>query len=132
MVRVCKASVRSRRCGQASFTLELEPPRGLASPAYPGRFMRLISAKTFSSRYFAEGDQPDPRTVHGWVAKGVVPGRIINKVAYVDAEAFENSTGNTLADRILGNTGQSVIQSATNGGGGPRLSAQKTATAGRN
>lgn len=63
--------------------------------------MRLVSAKTFSCQYFAEGDRPDPRTVHGWVAKGVVPGRIINKVAYVDAEAFEISTGNTLADSLL-------------------------------
>jgi len=65
--------------------------------------MRLVSARTFSCQYFAEGGRPDPRTVHGWVAKGVVPGRILNKVAYVDAEAFENSTGNTLADSILRN-----------------------------
>lgn len=74
-----------------------------------GLRMRLISARTFSRHYFAAGDQPDPRTVHGWVAKGAVPGRIINNVAYVDAEAFENSTGSVLADKILiGSAAKSV------------------------
>jgi hypothetical protein len=85
--------------------------------------VRLVSAKTFSSQYFAEGDRPDPRTVHSWVAKGAVPGRIINKVAYVDAEAFEHSTGNTLADSILRNLSKPstpIAGSGTSVDGRPR------------
>ena len=63
--------------------------------------MRLIRAETFAQRYFAPEDQPDKRTVRTWVENGTVPGRIVGVMTYVDAEAWEKSTGNAIADRIL-------------------------------
>lgn len=63
--------------------------------------MKLIRASTFAERYFDAGDRPDKRTVRSWVESGIVPGRIVGTVVYVDAEAWERSTGNSLADRIM-------------------------------
>lgn len=64
--------------------------------------MKLIRAQTFAKRYFGPEDEPDLRTVRSWVGNGTVPGRIVGVIAYVDAEAWEKSTGNALADRIMG------------------------------
>lgn len=64
--------------------------------------MRLQKATAWAATYFAEGSRPDPRTARRWVAEQIVPGRIINGVAYVDLDEWENPrTGNPLADRIL-------------------------------
>jgi len=64
--------------------------------------MKLIRAETFAARYFDEGDKPDPRTVRSWVQNGVVKGRVVGTITYVDAETWEQTTGNALADKILG------------------------------
>lgn len=63
--------------------------------------MKLIRAETFAKRYFAAEDQPDKRTVRTWVENGTVPGRIVGVMTYVDAEAWEKSTGNAIADLIM-------------------------------
>ncbi|HEU0198345.1 MAG TPA: hypothetical protein VFQ88_14185 [Nevskiaceae bacterium] len=63
--------------------------------------MRLITTHEWAARYFSASSRPDKRTIYGWVAKGVLPGRIIRKLAYVDEDAWLESTGDALADRIL-------------------------------
>ena len=63
--------------------------------------MRLMSAKRFAAKYFDEGEGPDKRTVKAWVEKGIIAGRMVGTHAYVDADAWEQSTGNPLADKIL-------------------------------
>lgn len=63
--------------------------------------MRLIRSETFAARYFAEGDAPCKRTIKTWVENGTVAGRIVGMLVYVDADAWERSTGNAVADRIL-------------------------------
>lgn len=62
--------------------------------------MRLVLARTWIGRHFDEGDAPDERTVRDWVRRGEIPGREIGRRTYVDDEAFTQSTGNALADRI--------------------------------
>jgi hypothetical protein len=64
-------------------------------------WMRLITAKNFAIRYFDETARPDPRTVTGWVKRGLVRGRMVGTKAFVDAEAWEATTGSRLLDRIL-------------------------------
>lgn len=65
--------------------------------------MRLQKATTWAETYFEEGSRPDPRTARGWIEKQIVPGRMINGVAYVDLDEWEQQpcTGNPLADKIL-------------------------------
>lgn len=67
--------------------------------------MRLMRAKTFSERYFDPADAPDERTVRGWVECGSVPGKLValgtRTMTYIDADAWEERTGNALADRII-------------------------------
>lgn len=62
-------------------------------------------ASTFAKRYFDADDQPDPRTVRSWVEKGKVAGRVVGSTTYIDADAWEASTGNALADKIIGKFG---------------------------
>lgn len=62
--------------------------------------MRLLLADTWVSRRFDPNDAPDTRTVRAWVRQGQIPGREIGRRVYVDDEAFCDSTGNALADRI--------------------------------
>lgn len=65
--------------------------------------MRLIRAKTFAERYFDAEDAPDERTVRAWVEAQIVAGKVVGRLTYVDADAFEAGgfTGNELADKIL-------------------------------
>lgn len=65
--------------------------------------LRLITPSEFAARYFEEGSAPDARTIRTWIEQGIVPGRVIGKLYYVDAGGFERagSTGNDLADLIL-------------------------------
>lgn len=64
--------------------------------------MRLQKATLWAETYFEEGSRPDPRTARRWVEEQVVPGRMINGVAYVDLAEWEQPrTGNPLADEIL-------------------------------
>lgn len=67
--------------------------------------MRLISPQTFAKRYFDEADTPDERTIRSWVELGVITGKLINtgrrKQVYIDADAWERTTGNKLADEVL-------------------------------
>ncbi len=63
--------------------------------------MKLIKASAFIKRYFHEDEKLDLRTVRSWVEKGEVAGRIVGLNTYVDVEAWEASTGNKIADRIL-------------------------------
>lgn len=63
--------------------------------------MNLIYPATFAARHFDEAARPDPRTIRRWVRDGLLPGREIAGRCYVDEEAFLNSTGDALADRIL-------------------------------
>lgn len=60
-----------------------------------------MSVAAFIERYFDPGSGPDSRTVRSWIDQGVISGRVIGKLDFVDAAAFERSTGNALADRIL-------------------------------
>ena len=55
----------------------------------PRETMRLILAKKFISAYFDKGSAPDPRTVRSWVETNEVPGRIVGKQTYIDADAWE-------------------------------------------
>jgi hypothetical protein len=63
--------------------------------------MRLITAQVFSQRYFDPDCRPDKRTVRAWVEKGRVPGKVVEPHIYVDADAWEASTGDAIADKIL-------------------------------
>ena len=60
-----------------------------------------VRAETFVLRHFDPKDAPDLRTVRDWVRTGKLPGRDFGRRTYVDEEAFLNSTGNALADKIL-------------------------------
>lgn len=64
--------------------------------------MRLVLAETFVERHFDPKDAPDLRTVREWVRSGVLPGRELGRRVFVDEEAFLASTGNAIADKILG------------------------------
>ena len=64
--------------------------------------MRLVLAETFAGRHFDPKDAPDLRTIRDWVRLGKLPGREIGRRTYVDEEAFLRSTGNAMADKILG------------------------------
>ncbi len=63
--------------------------------------MRLVTTRIFAQRWFDPACRPDNRTLHGWVKRQELPGRIINGAAYVDEAAWLGSTGNALADKIL-------------------------------
>lgn len=67
--------------------------------------MRLIRPATFVERYFDAADQLDERTVRAWVESGAIVGKIVNTgrrvQVFVDADAWEKTTGNVLADSIL-------------------------------
>lgn len=68
--------------------------------------MRLIRARQFVEEFFDLESQPDLRTIRDAVAKGPhVPGglkgRIVGNQVFVDAEWFENSTGDAIADKIM-------------------------------
>ena len=67
--------------------------------------MRLIKASVFATRYFDPDCAPDKRTVRAWVEKGTVQGKIIEPHIYVDADEWERTTGNRVADKILARTG---------------------------
>jgi hypothetical protein len=55
--------------------------------------VRLILAKTFAKRYFAQYDAPDLRTIRELVRKRVVRGRELGHRVYIDEEAFLNQGG---------------------------------------
>ncbi len=61
----------------------------------------MIPLADFRRIYFADGHAPDPRVIRAWIDSGELPGRRVGRKYYVDAESFEESTGNELADRIL-------------------------------
>jgi len=63
--------------------------------------MRLLRAPEFCRRYFDEASRPSERTVRRWIQQGHVPGRQIGGSWYVDADQWEKSTGNQLADKVL-------------------------------
>lgn len=71
--------------------------------------MRLMRPATFVARYFDEADQPDERTIRAWVENGTIAGKIIDTgrrvQVFVDADAWEQITGNALADSILAKLG---------------------------
>jgi len=48
---------------------------------------------------FVEGSKPDPRTVRAWIADGKIEGEFWMGRWWVTKDA---STGNPIADRILG------------------------------
>lgn len=50
---------------------------------------RLIRSGTWVKQTFEEGYRPTPKTVRKWVESGVLPGKIIDDVVYVDALAFD-------------------------------------------
>lgn len=50
---------------------------------------RLIRSGTWVKQTFEEGYRPTPKTVRRWVESGVLPGKIIDDVVYVDALAFD-------------------------------------------
>lgn len=69
--------------------------------------MRLVLAKIFIADCFDPRCAPDERTIHEAIRRGPhdrngLPGRFIGRNAYVDLDALEASTGNALADKILG------------------------------
>ena len=51
---------------------------------------------------------PHTRTLQKWCANGDLPARKIGGVWYIDKDAFENSTGNDLADQILNSSKRSA------------------------
>ncbi len=66
----------------------------------------LISIKHFRQTYFKEGSMPSQATVRRWIEAGSVPGRIIPgsgklRAFYVDADAWERSTGFSDVDEFL-------------------------------
>lgn len=63
--------------------------------------MKLATVPEFRARCFTEESRPDPRTVRRWVREGEIPGRVIGGITYVDLDAWANTTGNELADRVL-------------------------------
>ena len=63
--------------------------------------MKLLTAKVFAERYFDPQCKPDVRTVRAWVEKGNVAGKLVNQHVYVDAEAWERSSGFGLVDKIM-------------------------------
>lgn len=63
--------------------------------------MRLVLARTWIERHFDPSDAPDERTVRSWVRNGQVRGREIGRRVYIDDDAFIESTGNALADKLL-------------------------------
>lgn len=68
--------------------------------------MKLMSVTKAIERYWHPEDRPDKRSVIAAVRRGDIPGKIIGAgqrtKCWVDVEAFESTTGNRLADRILG------------------------------
>ncbi len=71
----------------------------------------LISISAFRREYFKEGSAPGQSTVRRWIQNGSIAGRIISgserPVFYVDADAWEHSTGDEAVDDFLSNMGNS-------------------------
>ena len=71
----------------------------------------LISVSEFRSKYFREGSAPTPTTVRHWIETGVLAGRIVNgglkRTFFIDADAWERSTGDSSVDDFLSTIGDS-------------------------
>ena len=52
--------------------------------------LKLMKGTVWAQTYFDESSVPDKRTVHSWVEREVVPGKIINGVAYVFVNKWES------------------------------------------
>lgn len=65
--------------------------------------LKLMKGTEWAKTYFDESSVPDKRTVHAWVKNEIVPGRIINGVAYVFVNKWESmilSKDSDVADMI--------------------------------
>jgi hypothetical protein len=69
----------------------------------------LITVKAFREKYFGKGSAPSSLTVRRKLQNGSIAGKIIPGVQrdayYVDAAAWERSTGDTDVDDFLSDIG---------------------------
>ncbi len=69
----------------------------------------LISISAFRKQYFKEGSAPSQTTVRRWIQNGAIAGRVVTgserPAYYVDADAWEHSTGDEAVDDFLSGTG---------------------------
>jgi hypothetical protein len=71
----------------------------------------LISISAFRKQYFKEGSAPGQTTVRRWIQTGAIAGRVVKgserPAYYVDANAWEHSTGDESVDDFLTSLGDS-------------------------
>ncbi len=69
----------------------------------------LISISAFRSEYFKAGSAPSQTTVRRWIQNGGIVGRVVTgserPAYYVDADAWERSTGDEAVDDFLSGMG---------------------------
>ncbi len=64
--------------------------------------MCLVSPQEFLKKEFSKESAPSEHTIRRWIDQGILPGKQIGKLYYVDHTAF-SANGNPLVEKILRN-----------------------------
>lgn len=62
---------------------------------------RLMRAEEWARRRFTPESRPNRKTLHRWLAEGIVPGKQVGRNWYVDVDAEARATGDELVDAVL-------------------------------